>query len=1249
MSYAEPDFHGTSRFEIRRHLGTGGMGAVYQAYDRDRKEDVALKTVLRADPTAVYLFKREFRNLADVAHPNLVNLYELLYEEGHWFFTMELLDGVDFLGYIRSGTAHSGRRRPEERPDAATTAVDLTGPADLVQAVAAPAVSPTQLERLRFSIRQLAEGLATLHDKGYLHRDLKPSNVMVTRAERVVILDFGLSGELTPEDDNGVEPFIGTPTYMAPEQGHRTSGTTASDWYAVGVMIFEAVTGRPPFVGSYAEVLIRKSQTDAPRPSQLVAGVPDDLDQLCAALLRRDPSARPSAHEIFRLLRVRAHSLVTPVTPRTARTSTLVGREAELGELARAYKLSSTGRAVTVSVHGSSGIGKTALVAAFLQELQHDTPNLLVLSGRCYERESVPYKAIDGIIDRLTQHLMSLPTWQAAALLPPTVRALTVLFPGLLRASALATTADVVVDPVDPLGLRRTAFAALRELLARIGRRHALVITIDDLQWTDADSLALLDDLLRPPWAPSVLVILTFRSEEIPARPFLQQLLANQIDDHRAIEVHAITDIEARDLALRLLDPATSDAEHAAEAIAREAAGNPFLIEQLAACYPYGRAAGASSITVGEMLEIRLAGLPENAREVLDALAVAARPTDPDLAASAVGASAAMRSLTTALRSAQMIRSAGSSDKIEVYHDRIRDALVHRLSVEETRRIHGNLAAAIERSDADDFEALYEHHLGAGHDEAAGAAALAAARRGFTTLAFDRAALFYRRALELPGLSEDDQAEGRRQVGSALANAGRTLEAARAFLKAADTFDATTALELRRHAAEQLLLGGHLEGGIDVMRSVLEAVGLRLPGGPRRALARLLFRRAQLRLRGLKFTERAAGQIPEADVRRIDACWGASIGLGLVDLVTGAYFQSTQLALALDAGDPYRIARALAVEAASVSTAGGPARERAAEILHTAEGVARRVGNPHALGLCSLGAGLAAFLTGQWKKCTRLCDEASNIFRERCTGVTWEQTNAFSFAMGGLLYVGELAEIERRLAVWLPDARERGNLYAITEAQTRYNICWLVAGNPEAARAEVSQAIEAWSRRGFFLQHYNAMLAKAQIELYLNRAEDALELVNASWRELTTSLLMRVQVLRLEAFFLRARARLAAAAQSPQPHRLAVMAEADAKKIEAEHMTWSDPLAYLVRSGVAHVQGRVDDEMTWLRRAIDGFEFAGMGLYSHAATYALGSRIGGTEGAGMVSDAHLWMQTQKIKDPHAITRMIIPGVVQIHA
>jgi serine/threonine protein kinase len=171
------------------------MGTVYQAYDRQRKEEVALKTLLRADPTAIYLFKREFRTLADIVHPNLVSLYELLYEEGHWFFTMELLDGVDFLTYVRAGVG----RRPASvsTDDTATTAVELTHAVDRSPIAVEPALGPAQLERLRAALAQLAEGLTALHDSGYLHRDLKPSNVMVTVAQRLVILDFGLSSRLS--------------------------------------------------------------------------------------------------------------------------------------------------------------------------------------------------------------------------------------------------------------------------------------------------------------------------------------------------------------------------------------------------------------------------------------------------------------------------------------------------------------------------------------------------------------------------------------------------------------------------------------------------------------------------------------------------------------------------------------------------------------------------------------------------------------------------------------------------------------------------------------------------------------------------------------------------------------------------------------------------------------------------------------------------------------------------------------------
>jgi serine/threonine protein kinase len=516
MSTGGADFTGTERFVIVRRIGAGGMGVVYEAHDRERDARVALKTLHRLDAEALYRLKQEFRALTDISHPNLIQLYELFSVRGQWFFTMELVRGVSFLEHVRTDPRLSAAETPvaaltEPAPDSTTLLLaeqptPLLGDGDPGGAghAAQPLTAPEEFDRLRTALAQLAEGVCALHAAGKLHRDIKPSNVLVTPTGRVVLLDFGLVAELRSQllDPGGPAEIAGTVAYMAPEQAAGRPLSPASDWYSVGVVLFKALTGRRLFGGDSAHLLLwNKQHTEAPPVDRWAPNVPQDLKSLCADLLRRRPEDRPLGAEVLcRLCGARVPPAPPPSAPGRSpgAGSPFVGRESHLAALHDAYRAARQGGTVVVFIHGRSGAGKSLLVQRFLEDLVGGQ-EVVVLAGRCYERESVPYKALDSVVDDLSRYLWRLPREEAEALLPRDTPALARLFPVLRRAEAVAAVLTEGPDIPDPHEVRRRAFGALRELLGRLAGGRPLVLAIDDLQWGDSDSAALLVDILRPP------------------------------------------------------------------------------------------------------------------------------------------------------------------------------------------------------------------------------------------------------------------------------------------------------------------------------------------------------------------------------------------------------------------------------------------------------------------------------------------------------------------------------------------------------------------------------------------------------------------------------------------------------------------------------------------------------------------------------------------------------------------------------
>ena len=487
-------------YEIRALLGAGGMGQVFRAFDSRLGREIALKVIRRSavdDESALDRLLREATLASALNHPNIVTIYETGVVGADRYIAMELIEGATLRQLAAQGLP---------------------------------------LSRIVGIARQVAEALAVAHAQQIVHRDIKPDNVMVRPDGYVKLLDFGLAraqpdrygsgatGAGTASTEAGL--ILGTIGYMAPEQARGETVSVEADVFSLGVLLYELVTGRHPFMAASQLGTLNALLWETPEPPSLLnPELPRALDQLILESLQKDQRLRPGASEVMYRLAL-AHdsniatalSSVTVAPRRLAASTNVVGREDELAAIGHEFERAQKGKARILVVSGEAGVGKTTLVDAFVSELEERGEPVRVGRGRCSERlagteaylpvlealESLQRSEQLGSLTRLVRALA--PSWYAQ-LMPPSEN----------DSSAARLAAETAGGSQERL--KREIAALLEEA----GRMQPIVLWFDDLHWADPSTTDLIGYLARRLDNTRLLIIATVRPSELAQsrHPFL--------------------------------------------------------------------------------------------------------------------------------------------------------------------------------------------------------------------------------------------------------------------------------------------------------------------------------------------------------------------------------------------------------------------------------------------------------------------------------------------------------------------------------------------------------------------------------------------------------------------------------------------------------------------------------------------------------------------------------------------------------
>jgi tetratricopeptide (TPR) repeat protein/predicted Ser/Thr protein kinase len=678
------------KYQIERPLGRGGMGAVFLATDTVLRRPVAIKVLVsEADSTdrSPARLLREARSASALNHPNIVGVYEIGEENAVAFISMEYVQGRPLSEIVEGG-------------------------------------SLTVEQSIRYAI-EAADALAHAHDRGVVHSDLKAANAILSSSGRIKLVDFGIAGRLHQVASDATVTSTateertpaGTPYAMAPEQVRGIQVDARTDVWALGVLLYEMLSGARPFVAPTVPELFSAILRDAPAP--LTAHVPAALRAIVQKCLEKDPAQRyERAADVRLALEVVAsgnESLASqgphpvaktgaplpppPFVSALPDTTAFVGRDAEIAQMTRAWDQARSGRRHLLLLAGEPGIGKTRLATEFARQCA--AQQATVLAGRSDEEALVPYQPFAEAL-----------TWYARVCPEPELRStLNAIGGGAELAPIVVELMRRIPDLRTSLksggeGERYRLFDVIDALFAAASSVHPIVLVLDDLHWADQPTLLLLKHLLRSTRTAALSIVGTYRDSELRRTHPLAEILADFRRDKSVtrLSLRGLTATDVQGLAPSIAGHSVPSG--LAALVVEGAGGNPFFIGEI---LRHLRETDAFSDVnhdvdlglpegVKEVIGRRLSRLSEECNRALALAAVIGREFDVELliALGDLPEDRLLDAIDEAVRAQLIAEVVGGRSRLTFRHALIRETLYGELLSVRRVRLHRRVAEAIE-------------------------------------------------------------------------------------------------------------------------------------------------------------------------------------------------------------------------------------------------------------------------------------------------------------------------------------------------------------------------------------------------------------------------------------------------------------------------------------------------------------------------------------------------------------------------